>query len=171
MTQEALQELLDKQALAELVAAYCRAVDRKDINLLRRLYHKDSTDDHGELFKGSGQAFVDYLERSLPQVSTQHFVGNMLFVIDGARAEGEIYAIRHHVHQSPAGRQDIVIGGRYLDTYIKEEGRWQFLHRRSTKDWVHAQPSSNPHEAFAPMTTAKPLDDSYRLLPALARRF
>jgi hypothetical protein len=86
-------------------------------------------------------------------------------------AEGEIYAIRNHVHQTTEGRRDIVVGGRYLDRYIKEAGRWQFLHRRSTKDWVHVRPSSDTTEPFAPLAGAKPADESYRLLPALAQLF
>ena len=42
-----LTELLDKQAIAELVLNYSRAVDRQDLKLLRSLYTKDGIDDHG----------------------------------------------------------------------------------------------------------------------------
>ena len=47
-----LRELLDKQALHELVLTYCRACDRRDLRLLCSLYHDDAIDDHGSMFKG-----------------------------------------------------------------------------------------------------------------------
>ncbi|MBM4192228.1 MAG: hypothetical protein FJ196_04125, partial [Gammaproteobacteria bacterium] len=37
-----LQELLDKQALQELVHAYCNAADRHDHAKMRALYHEDA---------------------------------------------------------------------------------------------------------------------------------
>ena len=59
---KALQELLDKQAIAELVHNYSRAVDRKDWALLRDLYTKDGIDDHAALFCGPADDFVKWLE-------------------------------------------------------------------------------------------------------------
>ena len=166
-----LETLLDKQALTELVAAYCRGVDRKDFNLLRRLYHKDSIDDHGDIFRGNGLAFVDFLEHSVPRLITQHFIGNMLFVVEGHEAEGEIYAIRNHVHRTPEGLKDVVIGGRYLDRYVKEDGRWLFMYRRAVRDWMHVRPSHDQTLNYDPQRDARPDDASYRDLPALARLF
>ena len=55
---EALQLMLDKMALHELVQNYCRAVDRRDYALLESVYHPDSIDDHSPMFKGSGPEFV-----------------------------------------------------------------------------------------------------------------
>ena len=42
MTDSQLQELLDKQALYEVVARYCRGVDRADEELVRSAYHPDA---------------------------------------------------------------------------------------------------------------------------------
>ncbi|MDB5973672.1 MAG: nuclear transport factor 2 family protein, partial [Nevskia sp.] len=47
-----LQELLDKQALYELICAYCNAADRHDHDKMRALYHEDAIDDHGHYSKG-----------------------------------------------------------------------------------------------------------------------
>ena len=40
-------ELLDKQALQEVVRRYCRAVDRSDGELFLSCYHPDAFDDNG----------------------------------------------------------------------------------------------------------------------------
>ena len=45
-----IQEIIDKDAIRELVASYCRAADRHDNELMRSLYHEDAFDDHGSFF-------------------------------------------------------------------------------------------------------------------------
>ena len=50
---ELVQQVADRQALTELVALYCRAVDRRDFALLEQLYHPEAVHDHGGLFRGS----------------------------------------------------------------------------------------------------------------------
>ncbi|MBP9034432.1 MAG: nuclear transport factor 2 family protein, partial [Pseudomonadales bacterium] len=42
-----LQELIDKQAIRDLLAAYFTAADRHDNVKMAALYHDDATDDHG----------------------------------------------------------------------------------------------------------------------------
>ena len=49
---QAIQELLDKQALHEIAMRYTRAIDRPDRELLLSLYHDDAIDHHGTMFKG-----------------------------------------------------------------------------------------------------------------------
>ena len=61
---KALKELLDKQAIGELIHNYSRAVDRKDWALLRDLYTHDGIDDHAALFCGPADDFVKWLERA-----------------------------------------------------------------------------------------------------------
>lgn len=135
-----LQELLDRQALAELVACYSRAVDRRDLALLRSLYHPGAIHDHGGLFRGDRDAFVAWLAVAMQDVATQHLVGNTLFAIDGDRAEGEVYTINFHVIGGAQGR-DYIASGRYLDTYRREDGRWLFASRQRLLDWAWEGPS------------------------------
>lgn len=44
---DVLAVILDEHALHKLVHAYCRAVDRGDLETLRSLYHEDAHDEHG----------------------------------------------------------------------------------------------------------------------------
>lgn len=59
-----LQEMLDEFALRKLVHTYCRAVDRGDFATLRRLYHREAVDAHGEISSGSVDEFLKTLEAS-----------------------------------------------------------------------------------------------------------
>ena len=54
----AVQELIDKEAIRDLVLCYSRAIDRQDIELLRDLYTEDATDTHGHHFDGSADGLL-----------------------------------------------------------------------------------------------------------------
>lgn len=168
-----LRELLDKQALEELVLDYCRAVDRRDFALIRSLYHDDAIDDHGYMFKGSADEYVRWLPGNLaPFEATVHSVSNMLFRVDGDRAEGEIYAVAYHRTGGTPSRE-ITIGGRYLDRYQRRDGAWKFYRRSLALDWCNL--SEADPEAYREMSLGAPpgsidaQDPSYSVLSMFGR--
>jgi len=130
----------DKLALQELCAKYSRAVDRRDFDLLRSLYAEDSTDEHGSMFAGGGDDFVDYVSRTVTRFeSTSHYIVNTLFAVDGDRAEGEIYKINYH-RTFPPERIEIITGSRSHDRYAKRDGVWKFTYRGIVLDWARQTP-------------------------------
>jgi hypothetical protein len=136
---DALQQLIDKQALHELVLTYCRACDRRDFVLLRTLYHDDAIDDHGAMFCGSADAYVAWLPGVLANfAATVHSISNALFVVAGEHAQGELYTLAYHRTHAPQAR-DIVIGGRYLDHYERRAGVWKFLRRSLALDFCRVE--------------------------------
>jgi hypothetical protein len=174
-----LQALLDKQAIAELVYGYSRAVDRKDFALLRSLYTDDGRDDHGGLYCGSATGYVDWLEQAMQACDiTTHSVNNHLIVLkDATRAEGEVYVTAYHRLADGAGAfNELIEGLRYLDQYERRGGRWLFAQRTLLNDWCQVGPAywdlENPALKGTPVGRADAEDPSYRLLshPAFARR-
>lgn len=170
---DTLQSLIDKQALAELVLTYCRAVDRRDFALLRSLYHDDAVDDHGAMFCGSADQYLAWLPPVLAQFeSTVHALSNMLFVVDGASAQGELYAVAYHRTRAPPARE-IVIGGRYFDSYERRRGAWKFRRRSLALDWCRVTPvdadAYRELAAGAPPGRDDAEDPSYRALPWFTR--
>ena len=136
----ALQLMLDKMALHELVQNYCRAVDRRDYALLESVYHPDSIDDHSPMFKGSGPEFVRWIPSSVEKFElTQHIIANASFVVDGTIAEGECYIVAYHLSKNEPQRETIA-HGRYLDRYEKRDGVWRILYRKIVYDWSEARP-------------------------------
>jgi hypothetical protein len=139
-----LQEMLDEFALRKLVHSYCRAVDRGDFATLRELYHRDAVDAHGEISTGSVDEFLDSLEASRPHIrSMQHNVTTVNFVIDGDRAEGEIYTIATHTFNAGDRDVDVIVGGRYLDRYEKRADIWKIIERTIVTDWAHVHDPSS----------------------------
>lgn len=134
-----LQQLIDKQALHELVLSYCRACDRRDFAWLRSLYHDDAIDDHGAMFCGSPDAYVAWLPGVLANfAATVHSISNALFRVAGAHAQGELYTLAYHRTHAPQAR-DILIGGRYLDHYERRAGVWKFLRRSLAMDFCRVE--------------------------------
>lgn len=132
--------LLDQIELRDLVMRYCRGIDRRDFALVRSCYHDDAIDDHGNLFKGSPDDYVAWLEPTMAHLEcTIHSISNSLFVVDGDVAEGEHYAYAYH-RTSGAERQEIIIYGRYLDRYERRDGIWKFSHRQLVFDAGTMQP-------------------------------
>ncbi|MBC7520245.1 MAG: nuclear transport factor 2 family protein [Sandarakinorhabdus sp.] len=133
-----LQTLIDKDAISDLVMAYCRAADRKDTALMRSLYHPDAVEDHGAFFRGPALAFIEKLpEIQAPIDILQHNITTHHIRLDGERAEGEVYVLAMHRVRRAADSFDVLVGGRYLDEYAKRGGAWKFARRAIVADWAH----------------------------------
>ncbi|OBJ58203.1 nuclear transport factor 2 family protein [Mycobacterium sp. 1423905.2] len=130
--------MLARDELHQLVTAYCRAVDRADYDALRRLYHPDATDSHGSFSTGGVEEFIAQLQAAQPYVRvSQHNITTTNFAIDGDTARGEVYCLAFHTFAGAEHDVDVVIGGRYLDTYSRHDGHWKFRHRTIVTDWAY----------------------------------
>lgn len=164
----ALEVLLAKEAIRELVLLYSRGVDRKDTALLRTLYAEDATDDHGSHFNGSADGYIEFLERSLPALHAGgHFVCNHLISVDGDTAEGEVYALTYHIFPDGKGGTVQDVGGvRYVDRYRRQDGRWLFASRIVRFDFRELKPLPSSGTPIA----APAEDHSYTLSSRLFAR-
>jgi ketosteroid isomerase-like protein len=170
-----LQALLDKQAIHELIHAYCNAADRHDHDKMRALYHEDAIDDHGHFAKGPAMDFIDRLPEIQKSMEILHHnVTTVNLKLDGDRAEGEVYIIAFHKVKDGGKGFDVLIGGRYFDKYEKRDGVWKFSHRAIVADWAYpATPSAvnleHPFLAGAHIGKPGPADPSYGFFSLLKR--
>lgn len=170
-----LQELLDKQAIYELLFAYCNAADRHDNEKMRSLYHEDALDDHGSFFKGLAMEFIDNLPAiQEPMEILHHNVTTVNLKLNGDEAEGEVYIIAFHKIRTDNGSIDLLIGGRYFDKYRKRDGVWKFAHRAVVADWANLHDPSivnldNPIIEGAYIGKPGPADPSYGFFSLLKR--
>lgn len=170
-----LQALLDKQAITDLVHAYCNAADRHDHEKMRALYHEDATDDHGAFFKGLAMDFIDQLPAiQEPMQILHHNVTTVNIALDGDYAEGEIYVLAFHQVRTDDGPVDLLIGGRYFDQYERRDGEWKYSHRAVVADWAtFNDPSTvrldHPMVAGSHLGEPGPDDPSYAFFRLLQR--
>jgi ketosteroid isomerase-like protein len=129
-----LQQLLDKQAITEVLHQYCRGADRCDEELMMSCYHPDATDQHN-FFSGNGQEFCKHAISTLRRLrSSNHRVSNILIELNGDRAFAESYV--HIVHRPVIDGKAIELHhyGRYLDVLERRNDEWKILHRHYVQD-------------------------------------
>jgi ketosteroid isomerase-like protein len=139
MTQEDggfdLERIAAELEIREVLARYCRAVDRGDRDGIAAVYHPDAHDDHGP-FTGSPADFADYIVAKFdacPHVG-QHHVTNVLVELDGDAARVESYFLALNPQAPEKGGGHDLVGGRYLDRFERRDGRWLIADRRVVLD-------------------------------------
>jgi ketosteroid isomerase-like protein len=160
-----LDVLIAKDEITEALAAYCRAVDRIDMDLGRAVFHDDAIADYGAMFQGTGHGFMDFVRAAhLTMQTHSHHIGGITIRVDGDRAGSECYVIARLRAQSPDGAlTDIVSHGRYVDRWERRAGGpWRIAHRR----YLHTMDERRPIESASFPTTGSrdPDDPSYAVL-------
>lgn len=149
---EHIQALVDKEAIRELVHAYCNAADRHDTEKMRSCYHEDAIDEHGAHFTGSAMDFIDALPEIQKSMRILHHnvTTHNIKLGDNGYAEGEVYILAFHQVEGADEPFDVLIGGRYFDKYEKRNDVWRFSHRSVVADWVNVHEPSfvNLEHAF-----------------------
>ena len=141
--EKTLQQVIDKDAIRELVLLYSRAIDRKDVALLRDLYTDDATDSHGDSFDGPADKYCDFIEASLPYMPySGHHACNHLISVDGDEGNGEVYALAYHlIPNRDGGQEEDFMAVRYIDNYRRcADGKWRFSKRVVTYDFKIRRP-------------------------------
>lgn len=158
-----LQQLIDKDAIRDLVLRYSRAIDRKDVELLRDLYTEDATDTHGTSFDGPADAYCDFIARSLPYMQySGHHVCNHMVSVEGDEGNGEVYALAYHYipdREMPGKWVEDFMAVRYIDNYRRcADGKWRFSKRVVTYDLHIVRPFDGDG-----LLGSSPVDPSYEV--------
>ena len=145
--EQALQQVIDREAIRDLVLLYSRAIDKKDVALLRDLYTEDATDSHGDSFDGPADAYCDFIEKSLPYMPySGHHVCNHMVSVEGDEGNGEVYALAYHLIPDMTGgsaQEEDFMAVRYIDNYRRcADGKWRFSKRVVTYDFKLRRPFS-----------------------------
>lgn len=127
--------LTDRLAIADLAARYCRAIDRRDLAVLRELYAPGGVDHHTG-FDGTIEEYISWLGTVLPLLDgTLHVIGNHLAEIHGDVAVAETYALAHHwgaPDDDPARNFTSLV--RYVDRLERIDGVWRIVERWAVRE-------------------------------------
>lgn len=141
---EAIDVLLAKQEITELLARYLRSVDRGDLVTLRSCYLPGATEDHGGVFSGPAADYVDVIARDLthPRSRSSHNLTNLLIEVHGNTATAESYCIVFSRIKAGGAYHHCFVGARMLDRLERRGGRWGIAHRQLLWDWNHDAPEA-----------------------------
>jgi len=153
MDEARLQEMWDHHEIRQLLATYCHGCDRGDEVEMASVYAADSWDDHGPR-KMEGRRFsVETVEECLRTTKVvHHTLGQSLIKVKGDEAGG------------PDSHN--LLGGRYVDTLVRENGAWKIAKRLCVREWSTSQPIANDWLAGAGFIDARrgPADVSWDVL-------
>ncbi len=135
----AVQVLLDKNEITELLTRYMRAIDRGDIAALRSCYAPGATEEHGGMYAGPAQGYLDQIEGALvnPRLVSTHTISNVLIEVDGDRAQSEHYVLALTRVKTDGKVSDALVATRIVDDLVRVAGRWAIARRRLRFDWAH----------------------------------
>jgi hypothetical protein len=134
--ESAIQALIDKEEIRDLMRLYSRALDRCDAALMKSLFHPDASFEHADHFSGSAEEFADFAVDFLSTLGPlAHYLCNSYIRVDGDRAYGEHYGIAFQRAETNGQSFESIVGARMLDVYERREGIWKILRRRTVVDW------------------------------------
>ena len=123
----------DRLAIAEVMAAYCHAIDLGKWDDFPALFTADCTLDFGALMgvfeRTEGvRRFAETLKGL--GLFMRHYTTNVMLEGDGERARGRSYVLA--ITGPPGGTNQTT--GRYDDEFVKVDGRWRIRVRRALRD-------------------------------------
>jgi hypothetical protein len=156
-----IQELLDKQAITEVIYRYGRSMDRLDRELGLSVFWPEATADYDkQMYQGSGSGFVDMVMEAHPNFSAHsHQFSNIVINVYGDSATSETYGDVTLRRIDETGRCiDIRNLGRYVDRWERRAGEWRIIARIYLHDFDQTGPSAGD---FATTGRRDRLDASY----------
>jgi hypothetical protein len=149
----AVRELLDKQAIAEVLQRYARTLDWLDDAGQARCFWPDASIDYG-FFTGSAADFIPVV-MAIERASQRrwHFLSAPSIAFAGpGQARVECYGFATGIRQQADGSwSGGLYGGRYLDEFAQRDGEWRIASRRYIMDWklpLENQPGTDPDPAL-----------------------
>lgn len=175
MSADALQGLLDREAIRDCLYRYCRGIDRADEAALRSAYWEDATDCHGA-WNGSASGFIEQALRKLREGGRRvHQINNVLIELHGEVAAVESAFLALQAAASMPERETFLCG-RYVDRFERRAGQWRIAARTVVYDWIEerqrpefAQSDAQLFGLRQPNGQAAPHDALYLLLEEVRR--
>lgn len=174
-----LSHIEAKEQIRDVLYQYCRAADRRDIELFKSCYHPDSTDNHG-FYIGNGWEFADYVFPILNQLDLCiHSLSNPIIKIDENKALVETQWFVIHRLRRWFGITDLCHNGRYLDIFEKRDGQWKILHRMAVLDaerWLNTAdlqkfiPDSHPNKQHTGKNNKSDYSYNISSIPVLSNK-
>jgi hypothetical protein len=132
----AIQELVDRAAIRDLMARYARGLDRLDLDLVASSFTTDAYVNYGT-WEDTG---VDNIVRRLrARVSrydrSTHFMGDQVVRFNGDTADVETYALIYIVYSVEGNQYQSMGGIHYEDRMTRHGGGWQVQRRVVHHDW------------------------------------
>jgi 3-phenylpropionate/cinnamic acid dioxygenase small subunit len=131
----------DEQAIRNLLFCYAERIDRGDLEGMARLFEHASyragdqppLDDWRRVAQ-LNQSLVILYEDGTPR--TQHDTTNVLIEVDTTRQAASARSRFTVLQGAPGQALQVIVAGRYHDTFEKHDGAWRFASRHILIDLI-----------------------------------
>lgn len=140
MSDAAIQELLDRAHLSDVLNRYATGVDTRDWTLFRSCFTDDVEADFTSIWPGlvvrGADEWVKRAEAVIEGLTTtQHIITNHAFDIQGDRATGTAYLHAQHVLHNRLGDGHNVLAGVYRYEFARTPEGWRIEKYGLTVTW------------------------------------
>lgn len=132
--EQRVQQLEDESAISRIINEYAERLTRRDFDGYAALFAQQGVwENRGTVKKGAAEIkemLVGMFGQPAPgYVNTQNYmlVSNVLVNVDGDRATAN--SRQTSIRRDENGNPLVILGGRYEDEFIRENGEWKILHR------------------------------------------
>jgi hypothetical protein len=137
---DALQDMIDREAIRLCLARLARGEDRRDATLIQSCWWPDAHFDFG-IKSGDFAAYLAWVVPGAQAVrNTQHFLGQSHFE-RSSDGDDNLWLVEtpmlspHRIATGADSARDICIAGRYLDRFVRRDGEWRIAERLLLYDW------------------------------------
>jgi hypothetical protein len=159
MNTHAMEQLVAKDEIIDVINTWSRAISRRDWKLLRACYHVDGLDFHGSV-DTDVEGFVAWLVDYHQHISQAIFYNTNTIVefldADHAFVETNVLGLQRYTAAAHEARTqflgpdapevELVVQfcGRYLDTFERRDGDWRIAVRRTVYETVDGAEAAGP---------------------------
>lgn len=173
---DTLDDVVAGHEIRQVLARYCRGIDRYDLALVRSCYHDDAVDEHGS-FSGGPDEYVAWVGKLLTRYAmTMHFLSGSSIERSGDVALVETYGMSFHRSGPEAAgdaKLNLMTGFRFVDRFERRASRgWRIAHRVAVTEWsrVDDEPGRWPVPPTLRHGTRDATDPVWWLVPELGLR-
>ncbi len=137
MPDAAIQELIDRNGIYDVIVRYATAVDGRRWELMNDVFVPDAEVVFGTstVTHGPDQT-VERIRRTEDNIEvSQHLLGNFEIHVDGDTARSTCAFQAQHYKVNRAGGNTYLVGGNYHDELVRTPAGWRIKHRRIEPTW------------------------------------
>jgi ketosteroid isomerase-like protein len=150
MSDAALQRLLDRAEISDLLLAFARALDTKDWDAYAATFAEDGEFRIFDQVRVGRDEIAAGPARDLTRFDrTQHFSTNHVIDVDGDRATAQSYMLAVHVPDASRPDEHADIGGTYRCECVRTGDGWRFARVEIEVWWTAGATFAIEHEPAA----------------------
>ena len=144
----ALRQMLERQAIEEVLLRYASTIDYKDYATLRTLFCDDIRGQYGDVVVEGGDALLQWIDDMTVDKSWQHHLLSVYHIdlISDTEAEALTYHTSHQIAHDAPDRCTRIIA-RYRDKLRKVDGSWKIADKVMEIGWTDAFASPSSGES------------------------